>query len=334
MINLKGKDSVADAVKSVLSREETDVDSRTKDDIGGRKKSTQKDDVGPASDGKSTKVKLHGESVVKKLADTKPETLVKTDEPEPREKIDAQAEKQNKTLRNFKEKYEGHSIYDQLINEVLSTDASAGAWIKDFVNSDNPKFAGKSKEQRKKQALAAYYAKQRNEEVEQVEEGLGDTIKKGLKKAAEVLGGPDDEGHKKDLQRKMGATPEQQHGKKSMAKYNEETQTVEEGWDDMLKDVKSKKGPQPSGGSGVKQGSRYGGGKQKDKPEQEEDKKVNEAKRPETDDVPFAPPYNTTSSPEVKDKSGATHTPMSRAKHLARFAMSKVKKDLGQKKAK
>jgi hypothetical protein len=52
---------------------------------------------------------------------------------------------------------------DMLINEVLSKDASAGEWISDFVKSDNPKFAGKSKEQRKKQALGAYYAAQRNE---------------------------------------------------------------------------------------------------------------------------------------------------------------------------
>lgn len=49
--------------------------------------------------------------------------------------------------------------------EVLSKDASAGDWIHDFVNSDNPKFAGKSKEKRKQMALAAYYAKQKNEEL-------------------------------------------------------------------------------------------------------------------------------------------------------------------------
>jgi hypothetical protein len=59
---------------------------------------------------------------------------------------------------------------DEMINEVLGKDAKASDWIHDFVHSDNPKFAGKSKEQRKKQALAAYYAKQRNEEVEQIDE--------------------------------------------------------------------------------------------------------------------------------------------------------------------
>ena len=55
---------------------------------------------------------------------------------------------------------------DAMIFEVLSKDAKAGDWIHDFVHSDNPKFAGKSKEKRKQMALAAYYAKQRNEEVE------------------------------------------------------------------------------------------------------------------------------------------------------------------------
>lgn len=58
------------------------------------------------------------------------------------------------------------SVMDEMINEVLSKNAPAGAWIKDFVDSDNPKFAGKSKEKRKQMALAAYYAKQRNEELD------------------------------------------------------------------------------------------------------------------------------------------------------------------------
>jgi hypothetical protein len=52
------------------------------------------------------------------------------------------------------------------LQEVLSKDASAGEWIKDFQDSDNPKFAGKSKEKRRQMALAAFYAKQRNESKE------------------------------------------------------------------------------------------------------------------------------------------------------------------------
>ena len=55
---------------------------------------------------------------------------------------------------------------------------------------------------------------------------------------------------------------------------------------------------------------------------------VNEGKAPETDSVPFEQPYNTTSEPVIVDKSGAKHTPMSRARDLARAAMKKVKSEM------
>lgn len=70
-----------------------------------------------------------------------------------------------KTLKQFKEEIE-EPILDEMINEVLGKDATAGDYIHDFVHSDNPKFAGKSKAKRKEMALAAYYAKKRNEGVE------------------------------------------------------------------------------------------------------------------------------------------------------------------------
>lgn len=63
------------------------------------------------------------------------------------------------------------------LQEVLGKDAKAGEWISDFVHSDNPKFKGKSKEKRKQMALAAYYAKQRNEEAEIEEELKGNQHK-------------------------------------------------------------------------------------------------------------------------------------------------------------
>jgi hypothetical protein len=60
----------------------------------------------------------------------------------------------------------------QYIEEKLSAADPASKWIHDFVHSDNPKFAGKSKEERIKMALGAKYAAQRNEEVapEEVDE--------------------------------------------------------------------------------------------------------------------------------------------------------------------
>ena len=50
--------------------------------------------------------------------------------------------------------------------EVLKKTDPTGKWISDFVHSKNPKFEGKSKKERMKMALGAYYAAQRKEEVE------------------------------------------------------------------------------------------------------------------------------------------------------------------------
>ena len=72
------------------------------------------------------------------------------------------------------------SELDEMINEVLGKDATAGDWIHDFIHSDNPKFAGKSKAERKKMALGAYYGKQ-NEEFEQLDELKKSTVFSWLK---------------------------------------------------------------------------------------------------------------------------------------------------------
>jgi molybdopterin converting factor small subunit len=52
------------------------------------------------------------------------------------------------------------------IDEVITKKTPLAKVISDFVHSKNPKFAGKSKKQRMKQALGAYYAMQRNEDVD------------------------------------------------------------------------------------------------------------------------------------------------------------------------
>jgi hypothetical protein len=51
-------------------------------------------------------------------------------------------------------------------------------------------------------------------------------------------------------------------------------------------------------------------------------------KEQKSDDVPFDGPYKRDTG-TVTDKSGAKHTPMSRAKHLARQALQKQKKNMG-----
>ena len=51
----------------------------------------------------------------------------------------------------------------EYIEEKLTAADPASKWISDFVKSDNPKFAGKSKKERIQQALGAYYAAKRGE---------------------------------------------------------------------------------------------------------------------------------------------------------------------------
>ena len=77
------------------------------------------------------------------------------------EKIAAKKKVKKEDFELFNEKE-----LDMLINEVLTSNTPAGKWISDFVHSDNPKFAGKSKEQRKQMALGAYYAAQRKESTD------------------------------------------------------------------------------------------------------------------------------------------------------------------------
>jgi len=70
----------------------------------------------------------------------------------------------------MKEETDIDSLTEEELEEVLKKSDPAGKWISDFVHSKDPKFEGKSKKERMKQALGAYYAKQRNEEVG-IEEG-------------------------------------------------------------------------------------------------------------------------------------------------------------------
>lgn len=69
-------------------------------------------------------------------------------------------------------KYHGydHKVIGGL-NEVLKKSDPASKWIKDFVDSDDPKFKGKTKAERTKMALGAYYGAQRNESAE-LDEGF------------------------------------------------------------------------------------------------------------------------------------------------------------------
>jgi len=71
------------------------------------------------------------------------------------------------------------------VKEALDPKADAGTWISDFVNSTDPKFDGKSKEERKQQALAAWYAARREAGIK--EEVMNEAAAADLGKQAHAL---------------------------------------------------------------------------------------------------------------------------------------------------
>jgi hypothetical protein len=56
-------------------------------------------------------------------------------------------------------------VGEETVTEVLSKSDPVEKWISDFVHSKNDKFKGKSKQERIKMALGAYYASKKNEAV-------------------------------------------------------------------------------------------------------------------------------------------------------------------------
>lgn len=74
--------------------------------------------------------------------------------------------------------YEGRvGVPEAELSEVLDKSAPVEDWIADFHKSEAPQFAGKSKEERTKMALGAYYAQQK----ESVDEGMGQLSDKATK---------------------------------------------------------------------------------------------------------------------------------------------------------
>ena len=97
--------------------------------------------------------------------------------------------------------------YKQLVNEVLTKSTPAGEWIKDFVDSDNPKFAGKSAAKRKQMALAAYYAKEREQANESAAVSQNSTAEVDMNEERDVHVNDgskyDEEPHPKDVEHVM-----------------------------------------------------------------------------------------------------------------------------------
>jgi uncharacterized membrane-anchored protein YjiN (DUF445 family) len=163
-------------------------------------------------------------------------------------------------MKKFKELREGY------LEEKLKASDPAGTYIHDFVHSDNPKFAGKSKAKRIQMALAASYAakgKSRNEEVEGLDEDRYDDmldamLKKGgkrlLAKDAKEVQRHKDINSGKALKQHIKKNPGvlKTHSdavKKDKTMYGEDFESVEEGMMDTVKTVAKKIGKALTGGS-------------------------------------------------------------------------------------
>jgi hypothetical protein len=110
-----------------------------------------------------------GASPFNKFGDRNPGTRTLGKEKQvykPKQQRDSESAKKFAAIRSNTQK-------EEVIDEVLTKSTTAGKTIHDFVHSKDKKFDGDSKEQRKKRALGAYYAKQ-NEEAGESNENFNE----------------------------------------------------------------------------------------------------------------------------------------------------------------
>lgn len=120
------------------------------------------------------------------------------------------------------------------------------------------------------------YGKNVKEEADDLAEVNKDTLDRYVTKAVDSHGHADfsarmskDDPSLRSYHKDQKRTAEKRRQGISRALDRMSKKSVGEGWDEMMKAVKDKAKPQPNGGSGKKQGSRYGGTKQKDEPVKE-----------------------------------------------------------------
>jgi hypothetical protein len=99
-------------------------------------------------------------------------------------KIDKRFDSMDLAIKKLSGKAKVNAKEEVELDEVITKKTSAGEVISDFIHSKNPKFAGKSKEERKRMALGAYYSKH-PEKSKSVKEDL----------AVPLLGGEPPRGH-------------------------------------------------------------------------------------------------------------------------------------------
>ena len=90
-------------------------------------------------------------------------------------------------LRDFRQQVLESDLRDLDLLETLKASDPTDKWISDFVHSDNPKFADKSKKERIRMALGAKYAAMRKENTEHTNELKTDTLRSYAKAANKTI---------------------------------------------------------------------------------------------------------------------------------------------------
>ena len=250
MINLKKQDNVADAVKQILDIDEGFMDTVKK--VGKKIVDTvgHKDDDELIKDlQKKVGVPQTGKKPVKEELKGGQKNIDKNHNG----KIDGQ---DFKLLRGQKKANE--EVKDEYARKV-------DKYLKKKYNKEEVEQI----DELKKSTLASYAKKA-------TDDATYHSFSAGTRSAKDPERLKDDE---KAMKRQSGVNKavdrlaKEETGDKKMKTLNQ----FREGWNEMLADVKKRSQPQPNGGSGIKQGSRYGGGKQTSTPDQEAEK--NEKKK-------------------------------------------------------
>ena len=250
MINLKKQDPVADAVKDILQQEalkgnqhEIDKNKNNKIDahdfkiLRGEKKEVKKEEVENFEEGIGDVVNKFGSALKKGVKAV--DRVVTGGDKEDLIKLTQKQAGVPQTGKKPVQKEEVEQI-DELSKSTLGSyakKASHDATISRKIGADFEHSANRSRNPGMKAAANSLADKYKSKSWKR---------KDGVNKAVDRLTKEDVEGVKL----------------KTLSQFRENAF-----------DWKKKPEPTPNGGSGVKQGSRYGGSKQKDKPEQESDSK-------------------------------------------------------------
>lgn len=287
MINLKKDDAVADAIRVILQQEalkgdqhKIDANKNNKIDahdfklLRGKKKDVAEeveelDELSKSTLGSYAKKASHDATISRKIgadfenrADRARTSGMKNAAARIADEYKTKARKRKGGVESAVDrltKEEIESVDEAMRSGFTHRDAGEAQRRREQTLANNPRIAAEV-ERRRKAAEDAKKQPVQERTLSSGETAEKERIVKGMKKSLS--------GFKARYGDKAKSV---MYATATKSAKNEDVGAVSEAWKDMMADVRKRAEPQPSGGSGIKQGSRYGGSKQK--PEKPEDEK-------------------------------------------------------------